>query len=111
MGFFISAEHGYYEGDQQSPGDLEVVQRPDWTHEFIRGQWVQVVEKAAEKASLEAEAAVIEQEAVAIDGNTAIKIFLSLSPAARDAWALANPGQWLSLSTRAVAYLLRKDLS
>src|SRR6266849_844311 len=32
---------GYYEGDQVSPSDLSVPQRPDATHVWLRGAWVQ----------------------------------------------------------------------
>ena len=39
MGYFISSELGYYEGDQISPSDIAVPRRPDGTHVWDGQAW------------------------------------------------------------------------
>lgn len=73
MKFFITVDGKYYEGDQQSKLDIEVLQRPDFTYDWDGKQWMKNPAKEPEVVPVKNE---LDAEIDAIRTLDDVKTFL-----------------------------------
>lgn len=62
MGFFISKDFGYYEGDKANASDIEVPQRPDGDHVWDGSAWG--VDSAKWNARIDAQISAVERQSL-----------------------------------------------
>jgi len=76
MGYYISPELGYYEGDPISPADTAVPQRPDATYQWVNGAWVTNPVAAAQakySAALGAGCPIVSSATPALNGTYGVQ--------------------------------------
>jgi hypothetical protein len=81
---------GYYEGDKQSPNDIEVPQRPDHFHDWDGATWqLNIARKAAADAIIAADLADSEDLATVKADNQLIN-FVQMTPVEINTWITTN---------------------